>query len=534
MPFILNSFGWTGGGGGGITPVTGNGTATYLPIWTAATVLGDSIVRQNATNTAVLIGSTFIADNSLTRVGIGLVAAMGATLHVKGSGATSATSSFIVQNSTPTTLFEIKDDGQVSSAYGYWQGANKILYINPNSTTGNLFVGQGAGNGTMTGVGNVGAGFESLLDNTTGSQNVAIGNLSMGNNTTGNTSVAVGSNSLTSNTTGNANNAFGANTLLSNSTGSNNNAFGYGALQNNTGSYNTAFGHASMLSNTTGYLNVAFGYAAMDSCGGSTIYNTAIGVYALRYTTSNFGTALGYNALGNITSGHTNIGIGYRAGELLTDDITPNQTSNSSIYIGYLTKASADGNTNEMVFGYNVAGNGSNTVTLGNTSIVTTVLRGNVGIGITSSLGAKLHIVGAGATDATKSLIINNSGASPLLHVLDNGFVGFGESTPRSTIHNAGSLSETKITTVSTGIHTVLAAEYIFNCTGTCTINLPSTIATNIGIGKVYKIYAAEAVVVTITPDGADTIDGAASATVIGWGMITLRCLSAGNWRVGD
>lgn len=297
MPFILNSFGWTGGGGGGITPVTGNGTATYLPIWTAATVLGDSIVRQNATNTAVLIGSTFIADNSLTRVGIGLVAAMGATLHVKGSGATSATISLLVENSGSLPILSARDDRRV--------GINTIapaatLEVRDEANAGIKIVSVG--------------GYEPYID----------------------------------------------------------------------------------------------------------FYTEAVGSYL-------YGTIRGAN------------GIAF------------------------------------------------------------------------SPFGVEKFVMGSVGM------------------LFGSGFV-----TINSTIHNAGSLSETKITTVSVGVHTVLATEYIFNCTGTCTINLPSIIAANIGIGKVYKIYAAEAVTVTVVPNGADTIDGAASATLIGWGVITLRCLSAGNWRVGD
>lgn len=466
--FLLNSFGWTGGGGGAppVTPVTGSGTPTYLPIWTATTVLGDSIVRQNASNTAVLIGTVSVFDNAETKVGIGLSAGMSATLHVRGIGSTSGTSSVYIDNSSNTLLFQIKDDGQVSSTYGYWQGANKILFINPNGTTLNAFGGITTGNITMNGDNNVAFGTNCFYQNTNGSQNVA---------------------------------------------------FGWNTLKSNTSGYvNTAIGASALSNNISGFGNTAIGTEALYDSNG--MLNNAIGYYALR----------------NITTGVANIGIGYGAGQFITGGVAVNQTSSNSIYIGYLTKASADGNTNEIIIGYDVIGNGSNTVTLGNTSIVTTVLRGNIGIGITSSLLAKLHIVGAGSTDATKSLVINDSVASPLLHVLDNGFVGFGTTAPKSTIHNAGSVSETKITTVSMGIHTVLAAEYIFNCTGTCTIELPSIAATDIGIGKVYKIFAAEGVTVTVTPNGADTIDGAASATVIGWGMITLRCLSAGNWRVGD
>jgi hypothetical protein len=49
----------------------------------------------------------------------------------------------------------------------------------------------------------------------------------------------------------------------------------------------------------------------------------------------------------------------------------------NSIYIGSFTKGTQSA-TNENVFGYAAEGNGSNSVTIGNTSIVTTVIGGNV------------------------------------------------------------------------------------------------------------------------------------------------------------
>lgn len=174
---------------------------------------------------------------------------------------------------------------------------------------------------------------------------------------------------------------------------------------------------------------------------------------------------------------------------------------------------------------------GGNAIQIGTTFLVDNTAK-QVGINKSSLLAASLHIVGSGATSGTSSLIIQNATPTTLFEIKDDGLVGFSTATPRSTIHNAGSLTEDKITTVSTGTHAALTTEYIFNCTGTCTINLPASATAY--VGKVYRIFAAEGVTVTVTPDGSDTIDGAASATVIGWGKITLRCLSAGNWRVGD
>jgi hypothetical protein len=97
---------------------------------------------------------------------------------------------------------------------------------------------------------------------------------------------------------------------------------------------------------------------------------------------------------GNVMTGTNNTAVGFRAGKFITDGSTPNITSGSSLYLGANTKALADGDTNEIVIGYNATGLGSNSVVLGNSSIVTTALRGNVGIGTTTPT-SKLQVSGA-------------------------------------------------------------------------------------------------------------------------------------------
>lgn len=65
--------------------------------------------------------------------------------------------------------------------------------------------------------------------------------------------------------------------------------------------------------------------------------------------------------------------------------------------------ALADGDTNEIVIGYNATGLGSNTAVLGNDSIVTTVLKGKVGVGTTSPT-AVLHLKAGTASASTAPL----------------------------------------------------------------------------------------------------------------------------------
>jgi hypothetical protein len=153
--------------------------------------------------------------------------------------------------------------------------------------TFNTFIGQGAGNFTMTGGGNTASGTQALASNTTGSGNAASGYQA-----------------LNANTTGNSNTASGYLALLA-TNGSNNTASGYEALaENQTGNQNTANGARALWMNTTGSNNVAIGYFSGVSPNGASgnitgVNNTFLGTYSGPGTATNLSnaTAIGANAL---------------------------------------------------------------------------------------------------------------------------------------------------------------------------------------------------------------------------------------------
>jgi hypothetical protein len=142
----------------------------------------------------------------------------------------------------------------------------------------------------------------------------------------------------------NTNSCFGRNSLSSNTTGARNTAHGDASLRNNqTGNSNSAFGTSALINSISGSVSSAFGY----------------------------------QSLYNITTGSGNCAFGYASGVNIIGGGS-NQTSGNSVYIGNSTRASANGNTNEIVIGGQADGSGSNTVTLGNNSIVTTILKGTL------------------------------------------------------------------------------------------------------------------------------------------------------------
>jgi trimeric autotransporter adhesin len=161
-------------------------------------------------------------------------------------------------------------------------GAYPFLHAYGDTT--NAFIGNAAGNFTMTGNLNTALGSGTLISNTTGRANAALG-----------------SNNLGSNTTGNFNTAIGVAALLVNSTGANNTALGWAA-----GSTANALSNG----NTTGSNNTFVG--ANTGSGGATPANlqnaTAIGANAM--VSANNSLVLGsINNLNGATSS-VNVGIG--------------------------------------------------------------------------------------------------------------------------------------------------------------------------------------------------------------------------------
>ena len=225
----------------------------------------------------------------------------------------------------------------------------------------------------------------------------------------------------------------GDNTLISNYKGANsvgNNIWIGGGGQNSIGdtsytyygSYNTANGTQALYSNTTGY------------------YNTANGTQALY---SN-------------TTGYRNTANGMQAGRYIADGSTGRTTGNYGIYLGFNSKASADGTTNEIVIGYNAVGQGSNTVILGNTSIVKTILNGNVFVGYTAdpTSGNKFAVNGNGYFSGSvlgSNLSGTNTGDQDISGITTN-------ATNISTNTTAISLNTAKV-----GITTTQASNIVTN-----------------------------------------------------------------------
>ena len=208
--------------------------------------------------------------------------------------------------------------------------------------------------------------------------------------------------------TGFANTFLGISAGGRNTIGSLNSAVGASALNNNTtGSWNSAVGVSALNNTTTGTGNSAVGINALNNnTTGS--WNSAVGVNALNNnTTANWNSAVGLSALHNNTTGSWNSAVGVNAGSFIADGITANTVTNNSIYLGVGTRALANNQTNQIVIGNDAIGAGSNTVTLGNVNIVTTVLRGNV----TGSRFTSTVVTGTAPLTVASTTLVTNLNA---------------------------------------------------------------------------------------------------------------------------
>ena len=248
-------------------------------------------------------------------------------------------------------------------------------------TTGasNTAAGTNAQYSLTIGAGNTANGTSAQYSLTTGADNTATGTSAQYSLTTGASNTAAGRDAQRSLTTGANNTATGASAQYSLTTGASNTATGTNAQRSLTiGASNTAAGRNAQYSITTGASNTATGTSAQYSLttGAS---NTAAGMNAqYSLTTGSSNTAAGTNAQYSLTIGAGNTATGRDAQRYLADGTTPTTSADNSTYVGALTKASANGVTNENVFGYNATGIGSNTVCIGSSAITKCQVYGDI------------------------------------------------------------------------------------------------------------------------------------------------------------
>lgn len=330
--------------------------------------------------------------------------------------------------------------------------------------------------------------------------------------------------------------SFGEGALRSNTTGGWNTAYGQSTLYNNTtGNFNTAVGLASLPANISGQLNTALGYGALNTSSTGN-ENTGLGSASLGSNTSgNDNLASGYNSLGFNTTGSNNVALGVSAGSYISPSGN-NTLSNQSVYLGAQTKTFANNQTNEIVVGYGAVGNGSNTATIGNSSITRTVLNGNVGIGTSSSGSATLNILNQASSPflalrSTNNVyeiakmsfdqntdilsIINNQGAissgitfgtnnSERMRITSSGNVGIGTTSPSAKLNVLGDFhigdygtSETRTFETRTSTNLFAISTFPTNADGT----LISYSRANGGQGPL-KFANASMVVMNLTAGG--------------------------------
>jgi len=314
-----------------------------------------------------------------------------------------------------------------NSVGNIWKAGMLFLH---NYGTGNIFLGNGAGNLSLTGSYNTAVGSWALTASTAGSDNTAVGTSSLQSNTTGHDNTAVGTNALRASTQGYDNTAVGSGSLQYDTTGHDNTAVGGSSLFSNTSGYeDTAVGPIALYSNTTGYYNTAVGSGALNA--NTTGHdNTALGRDALNHNLTydssqctgagmpypccrtkgsgacegNDNTAVGSGALLANTTGYDNTAVGEAA-------LSANTTGNANTALGKDSLGSNTTGTSNTAVGpaalrYNIAGSS-------NTAIGNAALYSNTAGGNNTAVGASALLYNNTGTENTavgQAALVSNNG----------------------------------------------------------------------------------------------------------------------------
>jgi len=323
--------------------------------------------------------------------------------------------------------------------------------FNLNNNSNNSFVLTGSR--TTTGSGETFSSISPTITlRNTANDSISVMNFAPTITATANAQTAIGLNiNATINTFGSSTNLTRAWPLLVNGMGIRGGEFGNVIIGNNyqAGSalysrinigFNTGnsagvlIGHEAGASVSSGNSNIFIGYRSMFSAA-TNIQNTiSIGEQAARSITGNNNVVLGHTALWYQGNGSTNI-----------------TNASNGVYIGTEVRGFDNSDSNSIVIGYQTSGQGANTVVIGNNSIVRTVLKGNIGVGFTptsdvAQVSASIHITGS---STARLLEIDSPTTNNILFITGSGRVGIGTGIPTSTLDISGSATISNLLTLT-------------------------------------------------------------------------------------
>jgi hypothetical protein len=388
-----------------------SGTLPIANGGTNATSFGaNRVIFMNSGNTALSSDANFVYNGTGLGLGTSTV-----TYKFNTAGTATIAERTWAINGTPVVFLPDQAGGQfIGSLYIGNGGRNATVGAQTNTAMGigaglsltsgseNTMIGYYAGSKITTGIRGVYIGTLAGALVTSGGENLFMGYASGYNTTTGAGNVAIGGSALRYNQTGGYNTAIGFTALgtggaivdINYTTGigyqagfkTTGNSYGVyigmlAGYENTTGAYNTIIGSYTGYNNQTGANNTYIGFeAGYGVAGNSHTGNTAMGKYALFVvSTGSYNSVLGTDVGANVSTGSGNVLMGYQTGYTTT-------TGNYNVLIGYAVHAPTAGTSNYMslgnlIFATGVDGTG------------TTLSSGNVGIGIASPTGGKLHVV---------------------------------------------------------------------------------------------------------------------------------------------
>lgn len=371
----------TGNSGGAVSPA-GNGNINILGAG------GISVVGTPGTNTLTITDGGLSANSFVTDAGTATPVA--GVLNVIGGsnlGTTGAANNLTVNLDNTVSI-----SGSMTAGTGFTATTGNVAITAGNLTLpntngagtqgeitfggnrwihnfggNNTFVGESAGNTTLTGFNDTGIGRNALIAITSGVSNTALGSTTLSATTSGGYNTAVGDLALTTNIIGGSNTAVGAS-----------------ALTASTGNYNSSFGASSLLILSTGSSNTAIGTLALSAI-----------------TTGSTNIALGANAGLNLTLGNSNnimIGAAGTAGDSARIRIGTNATHTTCFITG--------------IDGVNV-GSVAKVVTMASDQLGTATITAGTGISVVAGANTiTINAVGGGDTwstiTANQTAAVNN------------------------------------------------------------------------------------------------------------------------------